>query len=122
PYIKHKRRGDSYILNGALKINIAFSKGQNIYYALQHNIGQIIYVKSQDRLLNYSEFVGLLRNENSFVWFSRLIDFFICVGKGEKNENLEWALQSIQSLSLHIEKKYRLGSSIEGRLIIENSK
>ena len=109
PYITIKKKDDTLILNKVFEINLAFLKDLSVFYVLQHNIGQIMYNKSEERLLNYAEFVELLINDKSSIWFERLINFMIEVGEGKKKKNIELALDAINSLSKYLEAKYKLG-------------
>lgn len=122
PYITIKKKDDTLILNKVFKINLAFLKGFSVFYILQHNIGQIMYKKTEERLLNYSEFVELLIDDKMSTWFERLITFMIEVGEGRKRDNIVLALDAIKSLSNYLEEKYKLGPSIENRLELEKNK
>jgi hypothetical protein len=122
PYITIKKKDDTLILNKLLKINLAFLKELSVFYVLQHNIGQIMYKKTEERLLNYAEFVELLNDDKMSTWFERLITFMIEVGEGKKRENITLALDAIKSLSNYLEEKYKLGSSIENRLELDKNK
>ncbi len=122
PYITIKKKDDTLILNKVFEINLAFLKDLSVFYVLQHNIGQIMYNKSEERLLNYAEFVELLINDKSSIWFERLINFMIEVGEGKKKKNIELALDAINSLSKYLEAKYKLGPSIKNRLEMERNK
>jgi hypothetical protein len=122
PYITIRKKDDTLILNKVFAINLAFLTDLSIFYVLQHNIGHLMYNKSEERLLNYAEFVELIVNDNSSIWFERLINFMIAVGEGKKNTNLKLALDAIDSLSNYLENKYKLGPSIKNRLEMERNK
>lgn len=122
PYITIKGKDDTLILNKAFKINLAFLKDLSIYYVLQHNIGQIMYKKAEERLLNYAEFTEVITDDKMSIWFERLLIFVIAIGEGKKRENIHMALNAIKSLSNYIEKEYKFGPAIEKRLEMEASK
>ena len=49
-------------------------------------------------------------------------DYITEVGKGVKQDNLKSALISIEDLSVYLEKRYHLGSSIKNRREEEKKK
>ncbi len=122
PYIKIKKRDDTMILNKVFKINQAFLKDLSVYYVLQQNIGQIMYKKTEERILNYAEFTELLIDDKMSLWFERLISFMIEVGHGKKQDNINHVLEAIISLSSYLEMKYKLGPAILNRLELEKNK
>ena len=119
PYIITKEKHDTEILHKAFNISLAFLNNEGIYYVLQHNIGQIMYNKSEDKLLSYSEFTNILLDKKRSVWFEQLINFLIDVGEFKRRDNISKALDAIKSLSQYLEEQYNLGPSIPNRLEIE---
>jgi len=123
PYIfVIRKKDDTAILNKAFKISLAFLKDESIYYVLQHNIGNLMYKKSEERFLNYAEFVELIVDDKSSIFFEKLVNLIIDFGERKKKKNIELALESIQSLSIFLEEKYGLGPTIENRLELEKNK
>lgn len=123
PYIKlKKKRNDTKLLNLMFKINYAFLQEHGIYYAIQHSIGDEMFVRQERRVVTYREFCNKLIISEERIWFDRLINFYVETGKNQKIHRLEMAANAIKELSIFLDENVMGGYSIEQRLISENKK
>ena len=121
PYIKlKKKRNDTKLLNLMFKISYAFLQEHGIYYAIQHSIGDEMFIRQERRVMTYREFCNKLIIDEERIWFERLINFYIETGKNQKIHRLEMATNAIKELSIFLDENITGGYSIKERLISEN--
>ncbi|NEQ47212.1 MAG: hypothetical protein F6K00_28195 [Leptolyngbya sp. SIOISBB] len=118
-YLKLSQKDDTELISQVTILSRFFRQGYGIYYLLQPSIGNDIYLASEQRLMTYREFCQLLQNPEARVWFDRLLNFYIEMGKGEQLKRSEDILSAIQNMSLFLDKLAGGGNSIQERLEIE---
>jgi len=118
-YLQLSRKDDTELLTLITVLSRCFRQDHGIYYSLQPSIGNDIYLPSENRLLTYREFCQLLQNQESRVWFDRLLEFYMETGHGQKLKRIEDTMAAMQSLSLFLDRVVGGGSSIKERLEVE---
>lgn len=128
PYLKLGKANDTDFLNRMFAVSRGFLQELGIFYAIQHSIGSEMYVTTEQRLITYREFCGLLKNPTRRVWFDRLLVFYIDVNQGKRISIVTQIIGAIYNLSSFCELKsqrsrYRTvqgSTSIDARLKAEN--
>ncbi len=119
PYLRLGKRSDTKLLNLMFEVSHAFLQNHGIYYAIQHSIGEEMYLKEEDRIITYREFCNKLLKSDDRVWFDRLISFFIATGNNQNTQRIKTAIDAINNLSKFLDINIRGGASINERLKAE---
>lgn len=128
PYLKLGKAHDTDFLNRMFAVSRGFLQELGVFYAIQHSIGSEMYLTTEQRLITYREFCGLLKDSTRRVWFDRLLVFYIDVNQGKRIATITEIIGAIYSLSSFCEltdqrSSYRAAqgsSSIDARLKAEN--
>jgi len=120
PYLKLRSGDDTALLSRTFAVSQAFLSNLGIFYAIQHSIGTEMWHREESRFLSYREFCQLLMVPEHRVWFDRLFQFYLEVGRGERQGNILQAQAALRELGLFTDRAAQGNDSIAARLSAED--
>jgi hypothetical protein len=99
PYLRLKGADDTELLSRMLIVSHEFLDDEGIFYLIQHSIGEQMWDGTTHRLITYRAFCEALQDPVRRVWFDRLLQFYIDVGRGGRLEQLRRAQGALEALS-----------------------
>ncbi|HEX5760872.1 MAG TPA: hypothetical protein VF121_16915 [Thermoanaerobaculia bacterium] len=118
PYLRLKRASDTELLTRILTVSHAFLDDLGIFYVIQHSIGEQMWDHAANRVITYRSFCEALQDPVRRVWFDRLLQFYMDVGKDGRLEQLRRAQKALEALSRLLDA----GAAIEARKQAEQSR
>ena len=118
PYIRLRRSADTELQTRILRVSHEFLDDLGIFYLIQHSIGEQMWDNAANRVITYRSFCEILLDPPRRVWFDRLLQFYIDVGRGERLDQLRRAQQALEALSRLLDG----GSAIATRKRAEESR
>jgi hypothetical protein len=91
---------DTRLAQLMLTVHLGFSRQDNVYYITQPSIGEDLWIRGEGRVRTYQEFCDLLRDPNHRVWFDRLINYYLKVGKGDQQNQLDLARDTVAAIQV----------------------
>ena len=110
PYLEFRDRerhavSDEELLSRINDVRDAFSGEKGLWDTLQESIGEAL-TKPDGTLRSYREFCICLVNDDEWVWFLRLIDFYREVGdKAETLEQVSLKLRDLRELVIRMSER-----------------
>jgi hypothetical protein len=111
PYLRLNRAKDTELLTRILSVSHEFLDDLGIFYVIQHSIGEQMWDHVANRVITYRGFCEALQDPVRRVWYDRLLQFYIDVGKGGRLEQLRRAQGALEALSRLLDA----GAAIEAR-------
>jgi hypothetical protein len=118
PYLRMRRAKDTELLTRMLSVSHQFLDDLGIFYVIQHSIGEQLWDPVANRVITYRGFCEALQDPAHRVWYDRLLQFYIDVGRGGRLEQLRRAQKALEALSRLLDA----GAAIEARKRAEASK
>lgn len=118
PYLRLRWIRDTELQTSILTVSHEFLDDLGIYYVIQHSIGEQMWDPAANRVITYRSFCEALQDPERRVWFDRLLQFYMDIGKGRRLKQLRHAQRALEALSRLLDK----GVAIEARKRAEKSR
>jgi hypothetical protein len=110
---------DTELPGHLVRVSIAFLRDHGVYYVLQSSIGRDLRTRAGS-LLSYREFCERLREPSNRVWFDRLINFYIEVGRSDEAHRLKRTTKALHDLSSVLDRAVGGSASLSDRFLAED--
>lgn len=118
PYLRHRRTDETELQTRILRVSHEFLDDDGIFYAVQHSIGELMWDTAAGRVVGYRKFCEMLQEPAQRVWFDRLLQFYVDVGKKRRLDQLRRAQQALHALSTLLDE----GAAIQARTRAEQTR
>lgn len=118
PFLKTSYHNDTKLMELINRLVVDYSKDLKIFYVIQKNIGKEFYIKEEERVITYREFCALLKDEENFIWYESLIDYYLRISNDEYEQQLT-LLAHMKELAELFDKIVSGGDSIKQKMSAE---
>jgi hypothetical protein len=120
PFLRFQHRDKDAELTGlVLRIRLALSGVNGIYYAIQETIGHDMLLPD-GKVVGYADFARAVKDPERGIWYAQLIQFYRSVAEGQGHVHLDRAVAAMEGLSGFLDEAVDASASVNDRLKLES--
>lgn len=120
PFLRLQSRDrDTELTALVLRIRLAFSGRNGVYYAIQEAIGQDMLLPDGG-VAGYSAFSQAVRDSERGLWYFQLVEFYRSLGDAHGLERLQHAVDAMHRLAQFLDEAVGASASVSERFRLES--